>query len=147
MNCRTQVGLLAGLSSGKFYLHITEHERLATVHSTKVLTPLLTFLITYKKARRTRKAFFLSFYLTSRFRGLFFHVSTHSHTTTVGKTPLDGGSARRRDLYLTTHNTHNKQTSMTPAGFKPAILPGDRLQTHALDLSATGIGTRKAYRV
>jgi hypothetical protein len=31
---------------------------------------------------------------------------------TLGRTPLDEGSARRRDLYLTTHNTHNRQTSM-----------------------------------
>jgi hypothetical protein len=31
-------------------------------------------------------------------RRLFFHVMTHSHTTTVGKIPLDEGSARRRDL-------------------------------------------------
>ena len=31
---------------------------------------------------------------------------------TVGRTPLDEWSARRRDLYLTTHNTHNRQTSM-----------------------------------
>jgi hypothetical protein len=28
--------------------------------------------------------------------------------TTVGRSPLDEWSARRRDLYLTTHNTHNK---------------------------------------
>jgi hypothetical protein len=28
--------------------------------------------------------------------------------TTVGMTPLDEWSARRRDLYLTTHNTQNK---------------------------------------
>ena len=28
--------------------------------------------------------------------------------TTVGRTPLDEWSERRRDLYLTTHNTHNK---------------------------------------
>jgi len=34
--------------------------------------------------------------------------------TTVGRTPLDEWSARRRDLYLTTHNTHNRQTSMPP---------------------------------
>ena len=27
---------------------------------------------------------------------------------TVGRTPLDKWSARRTDLYLTTHNTHNK---------------------------------------
>ena len=29
---------------------------------------------------------------------------------------------------------------MPPAGFEPAIPAGERLQTHALDLSATGIG-------
>ena len=34
--------------------------------------------------------------------------------TTVGRTPLDELSARRRDRYLTTHNTHNRQTSMSP---------------------------------
>ena len=32
--------------------------------------------------------------------------------TTVGRTPLDEWSARRRDLYLTTHDTHNRQISM-----------------------------------
>jgi hypothetical protein len=37
--------------------------------------------------------------------------------TTLGRTPLDEGPARHRDLYLTTHNTHNKQTSMPYAGF------------------------------
>jgi hypothetical protein len=37
--------------------------------------------------------------------------------TTVGRTPLDEWSARRTDLYLTTHNTHNRQTSMPPVGF------------------------------
>jgi len=29
--------------------------------------------------------------------------------TTVGRTPLDAWSVRRRDLYLTTHNTHNNR--------------------------------------
>jgi hypothetical protein len=37
--------------------------------------------------------------------------------TTLGRTPLDEWSARRRDLYLTTHNTHKRQTSMSPVGF------------------------------
>jgi hypothetical protein len=37
--------------------------------------------------------------------------------TTVGRTPLDEGPARRRDLYLTTHNTHKRQTSMPPVGY------------------------------
>jgi len=36
--------------------------------------------------------------------------------TTVGRTPLDEWSARRRDLYLTTHDTHNRQISMPPVG-------------------------------
>ena len=35
--------------------------------------------------------------------------------TMVGRTPLDERSARRRDLYLTTHDTHNRQISMPPA--------------------------------
>jgi len=38
--------------------------------------------------------------------------------TTMGRTRLDGCSARRRDLYLTTHNTHIGQSFM-PAGFEP----------------------------
>ena len=33
--------------------------------------------------------------------------------TTVGRTPLDEWSARRRE-YLTAHNTHKRQTSMPP---------------------------------
>ena len=37
---------------------------------------------------------------------------------TVGRTHLDEWSARRRDLYLTTHNTHNRQTSMPPGGIR-----------------------------
>jgi len=32
--------------------------------------------------------------------------------TTVRRTPMDEWSARRTDLYLTTHNTHNRQTSI-----------------------------------
>jgi len=32
--------------------------------------------------------------------------------STVGKTPLDEWSAGRRELYLTTHDTHNRQISM-----------------------------------
>ena len=58
--------------------------------------------------------------------------------STVGRTPLDKRSARRRDLYLTTHNTHNRQTSMPPVGFEPTISAGERLQTYALDRAATG---------
>ena len=32
--------------------------------------------------------------------------------TTVGRIPLDKGSARRRALYVTTHNTYNRRTAV-----------------------------------
>jgi hypothetical protein len=38
--------------------------------------------------------------------------------TTVGMTPLDEWSARRRDLYLTIHNTHNGHISMPSGGIR-----------------------------
>ena len=57
--------------------------------------------------------------------------------STVGRTPLDEWSARRRDLYLTTHDTHNRQTWMPPVGFEPTISAGERPQTYALDGAAT----------
>ena len=60
--------------------------------------------------------------------------------TTVGRTPLDEWSARRRDLYLTTHNTHNRQKPMPLVGFEPTISAGERPQTYALDRAATGTG-------
>ena len=37
---------------------------------------------------------------------------------TVGRAPLGERSARRRDLYLTKHNNHNRQTSMPPGGIR-----------------------------
>jgi hypothetical protein len=55
----------------------------------------------------------------------------------VGRTPLDEGPARRRDLYLTTHNTHKRETSMPPMGFELPILVSERPKTHALDRAAT----------
>jgi hypothetical protein len=42
-------------------------------------------------------------------------------TITLGKTPLDELSARRKDIYVTTYNTHKRQISMPPAGFEPTI--------------------------
>jgi hypothetical protein len=71
------------------------------------------------------------------FRG--FTITLFGHTT-LGRAPLDEGPARRRDLYLTTHNTHKRQTSMPPVRFEPTILVSERPQTHALDRTATGIG-------
>ena len=57
--------------------------------------------------------------------------------TTFGRTPLEEWSARRRDLYLTTHNTHKRHPSMPPAGFEPTLSAGVRPQNYALDRAAT----------
>jgi len=42
---------------------------------------------------------------------------THIHT--LSRTPLAEGSPRQRDLYLTTLNTHKRQTSMPSRDSKP----------------------------
>jgi hypothetical protein len=56
---------------------------------------------------------------------------------TVGRTPLDEWSARRRDLYLATYNTHNRQISMPPVGFEPIISASAGPFTYTLDRAAT----------
>jgi hypothetical protein len=60
--------------------------------------------------------------------------------TTLGRTPLDEWSARRKDLYLTTHSTHNRKISMPPVKFEPTIPASERPQTHALDRATTETG-------
>ena len=57
---------------------------------------------------------------------IFLMILDHTRRTTVGRTPLEERSARRRDLYLTTHDTHNRQISMPPVGFEPRISAGER---------------------
>jgi len=75
--------------------------------------------------------------MASSFLRFLDHTQRH---ITVGRTPLDAWSARRRDLYLTTHNTHNRRTSIPPVGFEPTISAVERPQTYALDRAATGTG-------
>jgi hypothetical protein len=65
------------------------------------------------------------------------HTQTH---TTAGRSPLDEGSARRRDLYLTTQTLYKIQTSKRPVGFEPTIPANARPQSYALDRADTGIG-------
>jgi hypothetical protein len=82
------------------------------------------------------------FYLLvhSRCRGFLFslnHTQTHA---TVGRTPLKEGSARRRDLYLTTQTLYKRQKSMPPVGFEPTIPATAPQQTYTLGRAATGIG-------
>ena len=75
--------------------------------------------------------------------------TTLRHTTlrhtTLGRTPLDEWSVRRRDLYLTTHNTYNRKIFRHTAGFKPIIEANERPQTHTLENVATGNGIKQSY--
>jgi len=80
--------------------------------------------------------------MTSSFMRFLVHTQRH---IIVGRTPLDKWSARRRDLYLTTHNTQHKQTSMPPAGFEPTIPARERPWNHALDREATEMGMLLKY--
>ena len=67
--------------------------------------------------------------------GLLIIQASHSHSvrrTTLGRTSLDEWSDQCRDLYLTTHSTHKRQTSMPLAGFEPTIPANERPYTLTL---------------
>jgi len=66
-------------------------------------------------------------------------IHTHIQTRALDTSPLDEGSALRRELYLTEHNTHKIQTFIPATGFKPTIPASERPQTYALDRAATGM--------
>jgi hypothetical protein len=68
--------------------------------------------------------------------GLGFGI-TLRHTT-LGRDSLDEASACLKDLYLTTHNTHNRQASIIPAAFEPAI-PASELAAAGFGLVVNGI--------
>ena len=72
--------------------------------------------------------------------GLLIHEVSRSHTTTHhGRWDSSGRViSSSRDLYQTTHNTHNRQTSMPPLGLEPTISARERPQTYALDRAAIG---------
>jgi len=57
--------------------------------------------------------------------------------STFGRTHLGERLARRRDFYLTTHNTDKHPCP--PVGFEPTISADERAQTYALDRAATEI--------
>jgi hypothetical protein len=59
---------------------------------------------------------------------LRFQYHTQWHTT-VGMMPLYDWSARRGDLYLTTHNSHKRQASMPPGGIWTRS-PSERVAAH-----------------
>jgi hypothetical protein len=71
----------------------------------------------------------------SHYRGF---TITLRHTT-LGRTSLDQWSSRRRDLYLTTNNTHKRQTLM-PRRDSNLTLANERPQSHTLYRAASEIG-------
>jgi hypothetical protein len=76
-------------------------------------------------------------------------IGLHDHNTghtTFDRTPLDKWSARRKNLYLTTHKSHKRDTPLPPAGFEPTIPARQRLRTHAFHCAATRIGKSNSRR-
>jgi len=73
-------------------------------------------------------------------QGLLIIEDSLSHSmrnTIIGRTALDEWPARRRDLYLTAHYTHNRDIH-APGGIRTTIPGRKRPQTHALDRATTG---------
>jgi hypothetical protein len=66
------------------------------------------------------------------------HAQRH---ITLGIATLYQCSAHRRNLYLTTMNTHNKKTSILQTGFETTVSAGERPQNHASYSVATGTGS------
>jgi len=132
---------LASLGVFPYLTNVAQHPPSAAI----IISNLHSFSITLHKFKNSNCRFFLwccdpALVMASSFLRFLDHTLRR---TTVGRTPLDEWSARRRDLYLTTHNSHKRQTSMLPVGFEPTISAGERPQTYALDRAATGIGNCK----
>jgi hypothetical protein len=67
--------------------------------------------------------------------------------TTLGTNTLEEWSARSRDLYLRTHNSRWRQTSMPSARFEPIIPASEWPQTHALHRAATTLHSTKTENI
>jgi hypothetical protein len=83
--------------------------------------------------------------ITLLFIVAFYYNAQHpqlprTRRTTSSRSPLYEWLACRRDLYQTTQNTRNRQTSLPPVRFETTISAGERLQTYALDRAANGTG-------
>ena len=70
---------------------------------------------------------YIHIYIYIYMEHLFLTFLDHTQRrSTFGRTPLDEWSARRRDLYLTTHDSHGRQISMPPVELEPTISAGER---------------------
>jgi len=74
-------------------------------------------------------------------QGLIIEVSrSHSDTPHSVRLLWTSDQPDAETSTLTTHNTHNRRASMTPAGFEPTIRASERSQTHASEGGASGNG-------
>jgi hypothetical protein len=77
-------------------------------------------------------------------QGLLIIEASRSHSDTPQSVGLLWtGDQPDADLYLITHNTHNRQTSIPSAGFEPAVPASERPQIHALYRAAAGTGNNE----
>ena len=93
------------------YIYIYTHTHTHThthIHLLSDFTPQALFFMAVRTIVGQDLFFYRGFAITLR------------HTT-LNRNPLNEWSERIRDLYLTTNNPHKRQTSMSPAGFEPAI--------------------------
>jgi hypothetical protein len=111
-------------------------------------------MATAQKLEKMPNKFNIKFVLRNKLftvgQGLLIIEVLRSHSiiyTTLGRTPLDERSARRRDPYLTTHNIHKRQTFMTPAGFEPTIPESEWPKTHALEGVVPGITFQEYIKI
>jgi hypothetical protein len=76
-------------------------------------------------------------------QGLLIIEASQSHPDTphsIGLLRTSDQRSTETSLYLTTHNTHTRQTSMSPAVFEPAVQASERSRTRALDRAAATVG-------
>jgi hypothetical protein len=73
------------------------------------------------------------------------HTHTHTHTHTHSGLLWTRDRSVAETCTSQPHNTYKTQTSMTPAGFEPAIPASERSQNYALDRTAAGTGLRFLY--
>jgi hypothetical protein len=67
--------------------------------------------------------------------------------TTLGRTPLGEWSARRRNLYVTTHNNHNRQTSIPRRDSKPQSQKASGLRPTPLTARPLGSALFTIYNI
>jgi hypothetical protein len=70
------------------------------------------------------------------------HAHTQTQTRSVGLI-CNEWSVLWSDCYCTTHNKHNRRTSMPSVRYEPTSPAIKRTQTYVLDPTATGIGQYK----